>query len=520
MDDKKNTTSYDETPYPNNAYCESTPENCYTIARLFKLNPPNYRKASVLELGCARGGNIIPLAHGYPDSEFVGIDLSEKQIETGQKQIDELNLTNIQLRNMSILDADRSLGEFDYIICHGVFSWVDNTVQEKILSLCNELLSANGIAYVSYNTLPGWNSLRTIRDMMKFHTREITVPKTRAQQARAVLDFVLAGSQENNSSHTDFLREEARKLADVQDNYLLHDHLEVENNPLYFYQFIETAERHNLQYLADTSLSTMFTGNLPTETAVKLRGLENLVKTEQYMDFMCDRRFRRSLLCRREQMIHRDIKTTDIQHYYLSMPLPDDAITEEQINGDAILRLSSRGINYKVEDPFSKQVIGVLLQQKRKPMHFDDLCQHLQLITGLDLEDIRERLFNKVSLIHLLFSDVINIHSDAGSDTTTVTDFPTVSGLARYQCKAGHRITNLRHQNVQLREQEQWVLVAADGSKSLSDLAKLLSDKVDSGEFKLRPHISKNARSTLEQCQLYITEMIRWLAENGLLTKK
>lgn len=204
--DNNSSSDYDEVPYSSSPYCESTPENCRTIARLFKLNPPDFHKAAVLELGCASGGNLIPLAYSYPDATFVGIDLSAGQIETGQKQVEEMNLTNIQLRNLSILDADESLGKFDYIISHGVFSWVDATTQEKLVSLCDDLLTSNGIAYVSYNTLPGWNTLRSIRDMMNYHTKNIADPKTRARQARAILEFVLEGLQGNTSSYADFFR--------------------------------------------------------------------------------------------------------------------------------------------------------------------------------------------------------------------------------------------------------------------------------------------------------------------------
>ena len=520
MNDENSVTAYDAIPYTSSPYSESTPANCHTIARLFKLSPPDFHSATMLELGCASGGNSIPLAYCYPDAEFVGIDLSGKQIETGQTQVKELQLTNIELKKMSILDADRSLGQFDYIICHGVFSWVDSTVQEKILALCNELLSPNGIAYISYNTLPGWNTVRSIRDMMKYHTNDISDPQSKAQQARAVLDFVLAGLKGDSSSYANFLREEAKLLSQVRDNYLLHDHLEVENNPVYFYEFINMANRHNLQYLADTSVSSMFTGNLPKETADKLQGLSSLINIEQYMDFIRNRRFRRTLLCRKEQQIQRNIESSDIENFYLSTPLqPTEAITEQQISSQDAIQFSFGGLDFKLEEPLAKQALAHLLEQQSKPLHFNDLCRFLQQKSQLDLAVIKDYLFNKVYLTRLLFAGAINIHSDAGRATTTVADAPIISGLAKVQAAAGNTVTNLRHQSVTVQDPDRLVLQHADGSRSQQELATLLAARIEKGEFKLALNDKEivDQSSIQEQCQLYVAHLMQRFATNGLL---
>ena len=82
------------------------------------------RRCRVLELGCASGGNLIPMAMDFPDSEFLGIDLSARQIEAGKVHLANLKPRNIELRAASIMDVDAGYGQFDYIICHGVFSWV------------------------------------------------------------------------------------------------------------------------------------------------------------------------------------------------------------------------------------------------------------------------------------------------------------------------------------------------------------------------------------------------------------
>ena len=136
------------------------------------------------------GANLMPMAQDLPDCEFVGIDLSLKQIEEGQAAIKELGLTNIKLRHLSIVDVDDSFGKFDYIICHGVYSWVPHDVQEKILEIGRDHLTPNGVMYVSYNTYPGWHLRGVVREMMRYHVADFDSPQMKIKQARGLLDFL------------------------------------------------------------------------------------------------------------------------------------------------------------------------------------------------------------------------------------------------------------------------------------------------------------------------------------------
>jgi len=86
--------------------------------------PAPVTKCRVLELGCASGGNLIPMAFNLPESEFIGVDFSAKEVEMGNKIIKDLNLKNIRLEQLSIMDIDETFGKFDYIICHDVYSSV------------------------------------------------------------------------------------------------------------------------------------------------------------------------------------------------------------------------------------------------------------------------------------------------------------------------------------------------------------------------------------------------------------
>ena len=92
-------------------------------------------KARVLELGASCGGNIIPQAMYYPTATFTGIDLSGVQVEHGKEIIESIGLTNVTLLEKNIMDVDKSFGTFDYIIVHGIWSWVPDMVKDKILDI-------------------------------------------------------------------------------------------------------------------------------------------------------------------------------------------------------------------------------------------------------------------------------------------------------------------------------------------------------------------------------------------------
>ena len=150
--------AYDAVPYASHPFPQSAPENLEAIAHLFGLAACPPAQARVLELGCASGGNLIPLAARYPQLQAVGIDLSTVQVQQGQQDIARAGLGNVTLQNMNLEEVDASLGQFDYIICHGVYSWVPPAVQTAILRIASENLAPDGVAYISYNTYPGWKA--------------------------------------------------------------------------------------------------------------------------------------------------------------------------------------------------------------------------------------------------------------------------------------------------------------------------------------------------------------------------
>jgi 2-polyprenyl-3-methyl-5-hydroxy-6-metoxy-1,4-benzoquinol methylase len=292
-------TSYDVVPYESQSFVETHPGHLATIATLFGLEPPAIDRCRVLELGCSHGSNLIAMATALPGSTFVGIDLSARQIEDGQKTAAALGLTNIQLKVCNILDVDESFGQFDYIICHGIYSWVPPTVQDKILNICAIQLTLNGIAFISYNTYPGWYVKKVVRDMIFYHALQFAEPLEKVRQARWFLDFLAhCVLPDSSSTYANNLHSAAFALREKSDSYFLHEFLDDFVQPLYLHEFVAKAATCALRHFADARIPPMYTADLSPEAIQTLRQLApDPIRSEQYLDFLRRRSFRRSLLC-------------------------------------------------------------------------------------------------------------------------------------------------------------------------------------------------------------------------------
>ncbi|HYP69428.1 MAG TPA: class I SAM-dependent methyltransferase [Variovorax sp.] len=293
---------YDQVPYESHPFPQTAAEHLEAVAFLFGLDAPAPAQARVLELGCASGGNLIPLAARFPDATVVGVDLSPIQTRQGQAAVERAGLSNLRLRHFDIGEIDEAFGQFDYIVCHGVYSWVPASVQEAILRVCSRNLAPHGVAYVSYNVYPGWKSREIVRDAMILRGSPRGEPDEKLSYARGMLDF-LEQSARPNSVLKATLDEMMPVVRSASASYLMHEFLEPCNSPCYFKEFVARANHAGLAYFADAEPATMFVQNYGEQVRGPLLrecGGSQLMM-EQYLDFLVNRSFRQSLLVRQER---------------------------------------------------------------------------------------------------------------------------------------------------------------------------------------------------------------------------
>lgn len=297
-------TIYSELGYKSMPFPYTTPATLEAYGALVGVSTPNPKTARVLELGATYGGNIISQALFNPDATFVGIELSQEQVEKGNEVIANAGLTNVSLIQSDIASIGSEIGTFDYIIAHGVYSWVDDGVKDALLRLIDEHLVEDGIAYVSYNTYPGWHTMEEVRQLMMFSNRDKAQFNHKEKVLHGKTIGSIVGSQilkydnlkERNSKFLGALRSIMQK----DEYYVGHDHLEPNNDPVYFYQFNDHLGAHNLTYLCDADLTLSMVRSFDADIADTLDklALNDHVAQEQYLDFMLDTTFRKSIICK------------------------------------------------------------------------------------------------------------------------------------------------------------------------------------------------------------------------------
>lgn len=489
------TTSYDVVPYESRPFRQTHPDNLATIATLLGMQPQPIARCRVLELGCAAGGNLIPMALGLPESEFTGLDFSARQINDGLQTINALGLTNIALRHASILDVGEDWGQFDYIICHGVYSWVPQEVQDRILEICCRNLAPNGVAYVSYNTYPGWHMRSMIRRMMLYHASHFDQPQIRIQESRALLQFLGESAPEDNSPYSALMKAELQHLSKSRDSYLFHEYLETCNEPLYFHEFIGRAESRALQYLGEADFSVMIPASFDPKVRETLRRLgRDTVHFEQYMDFVRNRMFRQTLLCQRDVKLNYRVSSDLIRCFHLASRAKP-ASAQPDITGKSPEQFKGTGkATLTTQDPAVKAAMAHLAQAWPSAVAFETLVDEVQKRLapqpGPD-EAERER-----DSRHLAGS-LLQMY---GSGSTQLLDLslyppqlpreigvrPLASPLARYQAQRESRVTNLLHVDMQVDEFGRQVLLHLDGSRDRGELVEALAALVRQGTLTMR----------------------------------
>jgi methyltransferase-like protein/2-polyprenyl-3-methyl-5-hydroxy-6-metoxy-1,4-benzoquinol methylase len=455
---------YDEVLYAGYPFPQTHPDRLATLASLFGLNPAPVSNCRVLELGCGDGANLVPMAFGLPQSRFIGIDLAARSIALGQAKVAELKLENIDLRCCDIMAVDGALGEFDYIIAHGVYSWVAGAVRDRLLAVCREHLAPEGVAYVSYNAYPGYHLRDLVREMMAFHIRDISEPQERIKQALALLKFLLMKFPTESEAQADLygalLKEELERMSNYRRReQIYHDELEPANTPVYFHQFIAHAAEHGLQYLAEADFFDMQDHVFPSRVRDILGqfSAEHLILKEQYLDFLKCRTFRQTLLCRQGLQIDRSLNPERLATFYLesvaqpASPQPDlQPKVVEEFRGP-------KGAMLQTDHPLAKAALLRLSEVSPCSLHFNELLAEARSRIGPHSSGTEPVMNDEARtaaeiLLEAYRSGLVQLHVHAPGFVLESGERPVVSRLARWQAGQGPVVTTLLHTSIEVRD--------------------------------------------------------------------
>jgi methyltransferase-like protein/2-polyprenyl-3-methyl-5-hydroxy-6-metoxy-1,4-benzoquinol methylase len=461
---------YDLVPYPSCPFVQTHPDRLATLATLFGMHPAPIDRCRVLELGCGDGSNLIPMALGLPQSEFVGIDAASVPQAKGRSVAEQLSLKNIVLKTVDILELSPDFGQFDYIIAHGVFSWVPAEIQQKILAICRANLAPQGVAYVSYNTYPGWHLRQMVREMMLFHVQQVEDPSQKVSQGRALVKF-LAQARADADPFGAFLAAELEHQSERRIENVFHDDLADINTPLYFCQFMEQANNQGLRYLAEADFFEMQAHCFSPQVRETLQSISpDLHSREQYLDFLKCRRFRQTLLCHQETQLQRALSSEQVKKFYASADVVGNHPLEEVRSTAEIELVNPRRAALKTNSPLAKAALFCLNQVWPQALFFEDLLSRVDSLlrpdsdlSGCPGSDESSELAEMI--LACFGTGLVELCTRKPPLDWQVSDRPVASPLARLQARNSSLLTTLRHTTVKFDDLLRQLVQLLDGTR-------------------------------------------------------
>lgn len=291
------TNPYDEVPYRSHPIEWTAPERL-ALASLLQGGPRTLlNEYRVLELGCGDGANLLPLANYRKHATFIGVDGAGSQIEKAGAHKAALELSNVEFIHADFITANQQLtGQFDYIIAHGIFSWVEQDTRDALLKLFAQRLRRDGLLYLNYNTKPGWNIRGMVRDYLLTSTAEAKNLLHRAHLAQEVSAKMVLSLASCEHPYSQLMANEFQFVCESHVSYITHEFLAKDNHAYWRSEFLSLAKNHGLEYVGDADFNYA-SGRVPGDLAAQLSDEQLLGDTpSDTIDLVCYRQLHSPIL--------------------------------------------------------------------------------------------------------------------------------------------------------------------------------------------------------------------------------
>ena len=446
------TTVYDTVVYPSMVFEQTHPDRLRVVAHLHGLSAPPAESARVLEIGGGDGLNLITFAAAYPQSRCQGFDLAPTAVERGQKLIADAGLTNVELAVCDIMDARAKYpaGSFDYIIAHGVYAWVPEPVRAEIMALIGHALSPDGVAFVSYNAMPGGYVRMMMRDMLLHAIEGTDDYRDKISIVHQCLELFVE-PHPGDDDVVKALRRQADLMLERPDSVVFHDELGGVFAPQRLTDVAAAAAANGLRFLSDDSgRSRNFDGFLPDGVAPQGDVEALVIRAAQATDYTSVRFFRQSMFVRADRHPLRQLDLDRLEGLTVSAQLVRDEDGKFR-SGKSTFALSD-----------------------------DDFVRMFEVITQYYPE--RFPFLEKVvtpeprrAMVDLFARSYISLHLDPEPFALELPERPEISPLARAQLRAGGtQVCSLNHSVFNIEQPElAALLIAADGTRTVEEIAAL-----------------------------------------------
>jgi hypothetical protein len=365
---------------------------------------------------------------------------------------------------------------------------VPEVVRLRVLELCRDRLAHQGVAYISFNALPGGHIRRMLRDMMLFHTRPHGAPTQRIGQAKELMRLLVAGQTRDDEFAAVLKKEAQRILQRGADAFLFHDDLADFNQPYYFQEFAALAAQHGLQYLAEADFFEMQDWTQPPAVIEALKVFaDDIILKEQYLDFIKCRRFRQTLLCRQDVSLKRQLEPALVRKFLIASPARPKAAGP--VNGTVEEIIGPRGASMQIDHPLAQAAVQELRVAWPRALPWSDLLKAARARLGRPaLDDFDGEAVRLADFVLAGYSaELVELHVFQPDWAALPGPRPVLSPLARGQLAQGRQIVaGLRHTGSRMdapvvRE----MLLLLDGTRDVQTVAAELGRRIDAGTLAL-----------------------------------
>lgn len=451
------------------------------VARLFGVDAPALETASILEIGCSTGANLFPMALQYPGATFLGIDLSENQIATANASKSLLGISNISFTQCDLRSFSFEPDSFDYIICHGVFSWAPEEVQEAIFSTIQKGLTSCGVALVSYNCHPGWATRSVLRDTLLLFDDNQLSPEERVAQARAVLTSSQDALVDAFRSYGLHLREEIERTLERSDSFFIHELLDEHTGAFTVHELSKRALGHHLNYLGDAHPSRMRSDELSQPRVPLAFNLQQLspIEREQLFDYLFPVSLRASLFTRATpQSIHIE----SLQHFWMTSPLVPLSDTPDIFSESRETFCGPTELTIDITEPVLKSALIYLRRMWPETVTFQELYEGACALCGRKKKG-DEKSMLQAELLKLFFENLVEFYVSPLPCIALDTHALSVSPFAQLQAQSSDWVTSQRHEAVPLDTLSQYIVGELSSHQDFDSLLMRLLSAFEEGKF-------------------------------------
>ncbi len=275
--------------------------------------PPRRREGApfhYLDLGTGMGYGLCLIAAAHPEGRFVGVDFLPEHIAHGRWLAGELGLANVRFVEADFLSlrrdgtplagTDGAEGSFDYVVAHGIATWVSAEVRQALLAVASAQLNSGGIFFCSYNTQPGWLSRTPFQALLQLERERCdpSAPRRAIERAAEQLSALLGSAEEPSvlAQALPTLGPELKRIGANPDlAYLCGEYLSAHWQPLYVGEVHSLCAAHKFSHLGSATLSELFEVFLPDRLRTVLGAEANPRIREALFDLAINQSFRRDL---------------------------------------------------------------------------------------------------------------------------------------------------------------------------------------------------------------------------------